>query len=50
MDTAGIPIGARAYYGPRYYVPQNNAGEVKIDNNKHISEAAVYVDGAYAGL
>jgi hypothetical protein len=44
------------YWGPRYYapgpryVPYENTGEVKIDNNKHIGEAQVYVDGAYAGL
>jgi hypothetical protein len=44
------PYWGPSYYGPRYYVPRDTSGEVKIDNNKHISEAAVYVDGAYAGL
>lgn len=38
------------YWGPRYYVPYDNTGEVKIDNNKAISQAEVFVDGAYAGL
>ncbi|HXE63028.1 MAG TPA: PEGA domain-containing protein [Bryobacteraceae bacterium] len=44
------PYWGPGYYGPRYYVPYDNTGEVKIDNNKHFSEAAVYVNGAYAGL
>jgi hypothetical protein len=44
------PYRGPGSYGPRYYVPYDNTGEVKIDNNKHIREAAVYVNGAYAGL
>ena len=44
------PYWGPGYYGPRYYAPYANTGEVKIDNSKHISDAAVYVDGAYAGL
>jgi hypothetical protein len=53
----GYGYGWSPYWGPRYYtpgpsfyVPYDNTGEVKIDNNKHIKEAAVYVDDAYAGL
>ena len=45
---AGAFLGSQYYGpGPHFYVPYDNTGEVKIDNNKHIKEAAVYVDGAY---
>ncbi|HVY94203.1 MAG TPA: PEGA domain-containing protein [Bryobacteraceae bacterium] len=48
--------GGGPFWGPGYgyyggfYVPYDNRGAVKIDNNKHIEGASVYVNGAYAGL
>ncbi|HVW10252.1 MAG TPA: PEGA domain-containing protein [Bryobacteraceae bacterium] len=43
------PYWGPGYYGG-YYAPYDNRGAVKIDSNKHIEDASVYVNGAYAGL
>lgn len=43
----GYPYYAPYYWGPGYYAPYANTGEVKIDSK--ITTAEVFINGAYAG-